>query len=415
MKDDKLYRNEEWLYQKYIIENLTYEEIALLCGNISGGGIGNWIKKFNLKKDKIKKQKINCDYCGKEFEVYPSSLKDNKPHYCSLKCNYQWKRENKRENKNIIIKNCVICSKEYKCLSYNKKSKTCSVECRIEYTRLSKIGKFKERISVDCDWCGKELKIKDWHNKNLIHHFCDINCKKEFFRIYYSQTDEFKESKRITMINYFKNNPSDKMNSKPQLIINDLLNNININYINEYNRGKYLFDNYLNDNDLYIEVMGTYWHCDPRFYKEINYVRQKEVIINDKTKLSYIINKYDKNILYLWEYDINNNLELCKLLIIDFISNNGVLNNYHSFNYLIDNNILILNKDIIIPYMEYINEDLNKIFNKKNALKKEIHTCDVCGKEFEHNMEKPGSTKRHFCSIQCKNKFYNLRHNNKKE
>ena len=53
--------------------------------------------------------------------------------------------------------------------------------------------------------------------------------------------------------------------------------------------------------------------------------------------------------MYLWEYDIVHNTKLCEELIKLYIDNNGVLDDYNSFNYsYIDQ--LKLNTDIIYPY-----------------------------------------------------------------
>ena len=46
--------------------------------------------------------------------------------------------------------------------------------------------------------------------------------------------------------------------------------------------------------------------------------------------------------LYLWENDILKNLDLCYALIELYIKNDGNLINYHSFNYSLYNNNLVL-------------------------------------------------------------------------
>lgn len=65
--------------------------------------------------------------------------------------------------------------------------------------------------------------------------------------------------------------------------------------------------------------------------------------------------------MYLWEDDIKNNLDLCKLLIKYYIENKGNINNYQSYNYFIDNNdILQLKENIIDPYF-LRNETINMV------------------------------------------------------
>ena len=67
----------------------------------------------------------------------------------------------------------------------------------------------------------------------------------------------------------------------------------------------------------------------------------------DKAKHTYIKNYYDVEVLYLWENDIVNNEELCEKLILEYIKKNGMLQNYHSFNYVLNNDILSLSNNII--------------------------------------------------------------------
>lgn len=104
--------------------------------------------------------------------------------------------------------------------------------------------------------------------------------------------------------------------------------------------------------------MQEYWHADPRRFDVIKYVQQKASIARDKSKDSYIKNKYGYNILYLWERDIEDTPEICKALIMAYVGNNGKLDNYHSFNYHIENGTLKLNDTLITPYSEMAVKDL---------------------------------------------------------
>ena len=134
--------------------------------------------------------------------------------------------------------------------------------------------------------------------------------------------------------------------SKPQQMINDLLDEMDIKYIGEYDCKYYLVDHYLSDYHLMIEVQGDFWHCSPLLSGKSNTSGIKGNLIKDKRKHTYIKNKYGIEVLYLWEKDINENFELCKKLIELYIKNNGKLENYHSFNYeLNDNNELELIKE----------------------------------------------------------------------
>lgn len=140
--------------------------------------------------------------------------------------------------------------------------------------------------------------------------------------------------------------------SKPQKMINDILDEMNIKYIGEYNCKYYLVDHYLSDYHLMIEVQGDFWHCSPLLSNKSNTSGIKGNLIKDKRKHTYVKNKYGIEILYLWEKDINENFELCKKLIELYINKKGKLENYHSFNYELhdDNKLELIKEKYVIGY-----------------------------------------------------------------
>lgn len=139
--------------------------------------------------------------------------------------------------------------------------------------------------------------------------------------------------------------------SKPQQMINDLLDEMGIKYISEYDCKYYLIDHYLTDYNLMIEVQGDFWHCSPLLSSKSNTSGIKNNLIKDKRKHSYIKNNYGIEILYLWENDVYNNLDLCKTLITEYIKNNGVMKDYHSFNYVLhDDELKIIEEKYAVGY-----------------------------------------------------------------
>lgn len=140
--------------------------------------------------------------------------------------------------------------------------------------------------------------------------------------------------------------------SKPQQMINNLLDEMSIKYIGEYDCKYYLIDQYLTEYNLMIEVQGDFWHCSPLLSNKSNTSGIKNNKLKDKRKHSYIKNNYNIEVLYLWETDVNENIELCKKLIELYIKNNGKLENYHSFNYILNENdeIELIKEKYIIGY-----------------------------------------------------------------
>jgi very-short-patch-repair endonuclease len=243
--------------------------------------------------------------------------------------------------------------------------------------------------------------------------FCSDKCRREWYSNVWSQTDEWKEKSAIRATRMLEDDLFNKRITGIQKIINSLLNDLNIYNKTEKAFGKFTVDNYLLDSGLMIENMGTFYHCDHRVYSQIIYERHVNRIRMDKSKHSFLKNKYNVEVLYLWEEEINNNILLCKQLIKLYIKNQGKLNNYHSFNYSLDNNIIKLNKNILLPYMDWDIKDLNQIIDistKQKMSRKQLDkwitfNCELCGKEKEELLSHYNRHNHHFCSRECSSLF----------
>lgn len=293
--------------------------------------------------NKVIRIRFICENCGKESEKFISAWKEKDHHYCSLDCYWEAKPQ-------------VVGS--------------------------GKDNQFYNRIDCKCANCGKPLEVIPYNykitNRNGDNHnFCNHQCYWEFRKKYYigknasrygstmSEENRQKQRKRLLI----SSRDSARLNSKIQLKINDLLTQNNIQYIREYIVEYYSLDNFLPEHNLIIEVMGDYWHSSPlRYNKEKYGLNEKQIdgVKRDKQKHTYILNHLGIEILYLWETDINNNIDVCKKLIIQYINNKGILDNYHSFNYhLTENNELSLNSNLIIPYQNLPREQYKKLLKKK--------------------------------------------------
>ena len=128
---------------------------------------------------------------------------------------------------------------------------------------------------------------------------------------------------------------------------------MNVKFEREYSVEYYAIDNYLVENNLMIEVQGDYWHSNPNKFKNKITEQQFNGIRKDKAKHSYIKNNYNIEVLYLWEYDILNNIDVCEKLIALYIETNGILENYHSFNYYLnEKRELCLRSTLVTPYQD---------------------------------------------------------------
>ena len=323
-----------------------YEQSSYLndLAQILQRDINEIIRLFHSLKIGNKKAlvKSNCECCGKEIENLPSVYENAEHLYCNLEC--YWKdKPNKMPHGednpcyNRIKTHCTNCNKPIDVIPFDYK----------------KSNEFGDNHNFCCQECYWEYRSKYYIGEKAA----------AFNRII---TEEQKEKARLTILKNGRN--ANRFNSKVQLKINDMLNMNHINYEREYIIKYYAVDNYLSDYDLIIEVMGDYWHANPLRYNEDNYMlndTQQRTLQKDKQKKSYILNHNNINILYLWETDINKRPKLCEALILKYIENNGLLENYHSFNWDIKDGSLFLCKNIIVPYQNMKSDEYKHLIKKK--------------------------------------------------
>lgn len=219
---------------------------------------------------------------------------------------------------------------------------------------------------MPCDYCGNLHYVKQSKLKNE-RHFCSTKCRQDWYSNVFSQSEEWKQESRERQARMLKENKFSFVETKPQLIMNDILKKNNISYKREEVFGFYALDNYLIDYNLMIEVQGDYWHCNPNIFKDKMNNMQFHRITADKAKHTYIKNFYKIEILYVWESELIQNPDLCESLILKYIHNKGNLDNYQSFNYILKNNRLELKKDIVIPYQDMDVRCYNHLLNKENV------------------------------------------------
>lgn len=301
------------------------------------------------EKGKLTGKYIKCENCGKMIYRTPYRLQKNIHQFCCTACQKEFEHKERYEDRS-----CEICGK---LMHISKKStqRFCSDECQHEWQKL-RVGDLNQktkRVDTTCEWCGAVFKRIPSAIDRVDHSFCCDDCRINWYANVFSQQEDWKEESRKRAVKILQNELIQNVNTKPQVIINNLLNNIGIKYRNEESYKYYSIDNFLLDYNLAIEVMGDFWHASPiKYTPEKLYPNQRKTIGRDKAKRTYIKKYYNVEILYLWEDDIYNRLDVCKKLIIGFIENNGILQNYNSFNYSINNGELILNETIIIPYQE---------------------------------------------------------------
>ena len=246
----------------------------------------------------------------------------------------------------------------------------CGIECMGKDRIGRNVGENNSKynkVDYTCDFCGKSIKVPLYRYKEKrkdgspSNHFCSKECSNKYRSVNYSGENHPMYgvkfgNERIQSMRKIGAESVQKISrtlTKPHRTINKLLDDNNISYINEKVLDFYSIDICLSDN-LMIEIMGDYWHSNPLAScnkdKELKYA-QKVNLPKDKAKHTYVKKYYNFELLYLWESDIEKDETLCLKLIQKYINNNGILQDYNSFNYYVnDKNELCLKDNITKPY-----------------------------------------------------------------
>ena len=270
-------------------------------------------KKPNNTAKSVTKIKFICSCCGKESIKTWRRLKI--PFKCSL-CSIRTAAQNK-ERINKIKETCIkkygVNNPQKSNLIRNKRNKT---------EQQNIIKKYNNLI---------EETILNYNYKNFTC-YCPI-CQNKFEidkDLFYTRVITHKTKVCIIC------NPISNIGSGKQLQLRNYITKIyNSNIIyNDKNilNGKEI-DIYLPNLKLGFEFDGTYWHADPRFYKETDIIEHKKITAKEiwerDIEKNVLCEKLGIQLVRVKEYDWINNNEYEKLRIKEIIENKLLFkNNY---------------------------------------------------------------------------------------
>lgn len=282
---------------------------------------------------------VVCSNCGRKFYRRKQHIDRHEFQFCCLECGNEYKH-----NKSMETRICNICGKEFKCKKISSQ-RFCCQECQNiwQTTQTGELSKKYKRVPYKCAYCGNTFMVRRYKLVQQTEICCSDKCKHKWFKEVIAKRPEFIEKRRKIALRNLQSNAYSATNSKPQVILDSILERNEIRFEREYLTKYYAIDNYLPDSGLMIEVMGDYWHCNPTIYSYPINDTQKSRIARDKAKHTYIKNQYDVETLYVWEHDLYYNEDICEKLILDYIRNDGILPNYHSFNYVKNDKLEICN------------------------------------------------------------------------
>ena len=291
--------------------------------------------KREAERKRITRHVSTCANCGSLISRYDKPKGENV--FCCKQCEIEFRRKEKSEERI-----CPICGNSFICGKLSSQ-KFCSTTCQNIWQRERNHERSprydanfteEQRVKI-CPICGRTFRPRNkYYSKRRV--YCSAECAK----IGIAQT---------------RNSNGDRLsraNTVPQRIANKICEYLRLDYRNEEPCGPFNFDIFLVESELPIEIMGTYWHADVRKYPQIINLQQAKDVIADKRKHTYVCNKLNKEILYLWEDDLIKNPLLCSTLIQQYIKNEGVLPNYHSLNFHLENEACVLNTVLLEPHSE---------------------------------------------------------------
>lgn len=301
---------------------MDYMNICPTCGSFTRKKYCSAVCYQNRSKHS------NCPICGK-------IIKRTEMTYCSRKCSLEGKHRRSLANKQVNT--CLVCGSE----TYNKKY--CNIDCWTiaaktfyDFTdNLPKIGKtwtdedrqylsenyglvpiddlarhFNMSRAALCTaasrmgirshkkWKANEIEIIKKHiqNPQVLRDLLPTKSPSGIANLIKRITLE------DTLYNYI---------TSPETICKDFLDEMQIEYIREKSFHPYRTDFLVGNLD--IEVHGTYFHGDPRFYREED-LNQRQIYKQkiDQDKEKYLKSIHGIDTMVLWEHDIYTRPDWCK-------------------------------------------------------------------------------------------------------
>lgn len=126
-----------------------------------------------------------CDWCKKEFQRWPSSLRSiQQCYFCSRSCYDAWRRVyGVPSARTRQLVQCTQCNKSVLRIPARLHTSTkhfCDMKCRdawmSEHWRGSNNPNAGEFFEILCTQCSKELVRPKWHKEKTKDHFCSIEC-----------------------------------------------------------------------------------------------------------------------------------------------------------------------------------------------------------------------------------------------
>jgi len=159
----------------------------------------------------------------------------------------------------------------------------------------------------------REKVIQRWKDPKERKKLSDLRKgdKNPFYNHHHSE--EFKRKDRERVLLRIQNNPGPFKDTKPELKMKEILNELNIPFEHQFRLGNHLFDFHILNTNFLIEVDGDYYHGNTKKFIKLSEKQLKQYqkdIKNEK-----LVKENNFILLRFWESDILNNTEKVKSII----------------------------------------------------------------------------------------------------
>lgn len=225
-----------------------------------------WVRKYLVKTINNKKIWYRfCPKCGKEqtYTQISSVITATKKNSVCYSC------------KNSGHKNPFYGKHHTK----SHREKMSSIQKSICSYRYKQQGKNPEKVSLVCRLCGNKYYVI--HSRKFSK-YCSYKC---------AWLDGY--------------GWSDKGKTSPEIKLENILNKLNIQYVYGYPLKNKIYDFYIPDKNLLIEVDGIYWHGKDIPFSQLTPMHKK-IYLNDIEK-NKIAKKFGYILKRIWENDVEEN------------------------------------------------------------------------------------------------------------
>lgn len=187
--------------------------------------------------------RFSCKHCGSDFARYPSTVKHDRPVFCSGDCTYAYRRIHGHNAKVKVECKCETCG-NIRFLSPKKAAtnRFCSQECMIVWRSTLRL-KYDENAHTDvvCKFCGESFSTHKCRIDGVRGKFCSRSCSASF---------HIRHSARSI--------------SKAEIRFGNEMSEAGLIFEAQAKIGKMIVDYAFHEHRLVVEYDGEYWHSLPK-------------------------------------------------------------------------------------------------------------------------------------------------------